>query len=109
MSQIIRKWQESSLVVSARAVDEHPEAYARLQKLVAEARGGVNVISQYRLAGHIVRECSYLVEGRPGTIFYNSMKDIDPNIYGEPRTFKRTVRELAANMALLDAKLCSGG
>jgi len=98
----ISQWERESLEISMKAVESKPLMYRGLKGLLDIARQQVEVDEYTVLAERIAEKCKELVKIGAGTIFYHSMKDIDPQQYGRARTFKTECRRLDGRIEKLE-------
>jgi hypothetical protein len=99
----LKKQRLESLMISEKAIGEHPNEYREIKKLLKSIISTtIDIGDYYKTAQKIVRLLEKMLETGHGSIFHYYYKTIDPHQEGQARYFRASCIDLFQQIKCVD-------
>ena len=99
----LKKQRMESLIISEKAISEHPNEYREIKKLVRSIISTtIDISDYYKTAVKLVRLLEKMLETGNGSVFHYYYKTIDPQQEGQARYFRGSCIDLFQQIKCVD-------
>ena len=99
----LKKQRLESLMISEKAIGEHPNEYREIKKLLRSILSTtIDIGDYYKTAVKLVRLLEKMIETGHGSIFHYYYKTIDPQQEGQARYFRGSCLDLFQQIKCVD-------